>query len=63
MLSFTWKKHVHELAIGGTGAHVLDLCVGQAEAMVDPGEHVVAGQVVGRDGRVVHVHCHLEQKI
>ena len=57
----TWEQHVHELAVGGPGAHLLDLGEPGVEAVVDPGQHVVAGQVVRRHGRRVHVHRHPEK--
>jgi len=56
----TGKEHVHELTVGRSGAHLLDLGVGGAEAVVDPGEHVVSGEVVRRHGGAVHVHGHLD---
>ena len=58
----TWKEHIHELAIGSSGRHLLDLGVGCAEAVVDPGEHVVPREVVGRHRRAVHVHRHFGKK-
>ena len=33
----TGKKHVHELAVGGTGSHLLNLAHLGLEAAVDPG--------------------------
>ena len=59
-VTFTWEEHVHELAVGGPGAHLLNLGVPRVEAVVDPGQHIVAREVVrgGRGG--VHVDGHGE---
>ena len=39
----TWEENVHELAVGGAGAHLLDLPDLRLEAAVHPGEHVMPG--------------------
>ena len=36
------EEHVHELAVDGAGAQLLDLGVLSAQAVVDPGQHVVS---------------------
>ena len=58
-LSLTREQHVHELAVGSPGAHLLNLCEPWVQALVDPGQHVVSRQVVRRDrcGVDVHRHC------
>ena len=38
----TWEEYVHELAVGGPGAHLLDLPDLRLQAPVDPGQHVVS---------------------
>ena len=37
------EEHVHELTIDGASAKLLNLGVLGAEAVVDPGQHVVSG--------------------
>ena len=37
----TWEQHVHELAVGRTAAHLLDLPQLGVEAVVNPGQHLV----------------------
>ena len=56
--SLTGEEHVHELAVRGAAAHLLDLGEAGVERLVDPGQHVVPGQVVRRHRRRVHVHRH-----
>lgn len=46
MKSLTWKQHVHELAIGGTRAQLFDFAETALEALVDPGEHIVPGEIL-----------------
>ena len=58
-LDTAWKEHVHELAVDGPGAELLNLDVSGGEAVVDPGQHVVPGEVLGAGAGGVHVHCHL----
>ena len=36
------EEHVHELAVDGSSAQLLDLGVLGAQAIVDPGQHVVS---------------------
>ena len=52
------KQHVHELAVDGPGAELLDLDVSGGEAVVDPGQHVVPGEVVSAGAGSVDVDCH-----
>ena len=37
LILLTRKEHIHELAVGGTGAHLLNLADLGLEAAVDPG--------------------------
>ena len=37
LVLLTGKEHVHELAVGGTGSHLLNLAHLGLEAAVDPG--------------------------
>ena len=38
----TWEEEVHELAVGGPGAEVLDLGQAAGEAGVEPGQQLVS---------------------
>ena len=38
------KEHVHELTVGGTAAHLLDLGQLRVQAVVHPGQHLVSEQ-------------------
>ena len=58
-LDAAWEEHVHELAVDGPGAELLDLDVPRVEGVVDPGQHVVPGEVLGAGAGGVHVHGHL----
>ena len=40
----TWEEHVHELAVGGSGAHLLYLGHLSVQAFVDPGQHLMPGK-------------------
>ena len=40
--SLTGEEHVHELAVRGAAAHLLDLGEARVERLVDPGQHVVS---------------------
>ena len=48
------EEHVHELAVDGARAQLLDLGVLGAQAIVDPGQHVVSEG--GKSGLNVIVH-------
>ena len=37
LILLTRKEHIHELAVGGTGAHLLNLADLGLEAAIDPG--------------------------
>lgn len=52
------EQHVHELAVGRSGAQLLYLAEATGQAVVHPGQHVVSGQVLRRHVRRVHVHRH-----
>ena len=58
-LNTAWEKHVHELAVDGPSAELLDLDVPGGETVVDPGQHVVSREVVSAGAGSVHVDCHL----
>ena len=58
MKELTGEQHVHELAVGRPRAHLLNLGEARVERVVDPGEHVVTGEVVRRHRRRVYVHRH-----
>ena len=42
----TWEEEVHELAVGGPGAEMLDLGQAAGEAGVEPGQQLVSAAAV-----------------
>lgn len=40
--NFTWKKHVHELTVGSSTAHFLNLDKLGVETVIDPGQHLMS---------------------
>ncbi|MPC28658.1 hypothetical protein E2C01_021869 [Portunus trituberculatus] len=55
----TREEHVYELAVGRTGAQLLNLDKVGLEAIIDPVQHIMATQVFSRCtcGKYVHCHC------
>ena len=39
----TREEHIHELAVGGPGAHLLYLGHLRVQAVIQPGQHLVSG--------------------
>ena len=57
-LVFTWEEHVHQLTVSRPSAQLLNLRYLGLEVGVDPGQHLVPGEILIGDGGVEHVHSH-----
>ena len=60
LAGLTWEEHVHHLTVGGPRAELLHLPDVGLEVGVDPGEHLVPGEVLVGHGGVEHVDSHAE---
>lgn len=52
------KEHVHELAVSGARAQLLNLCEIGLQTLIYPQQHIMPGQIVRRHVSRIHVHCH-----
>ena len=57
-LVFTWEEHVHQLTVGGPSPELLHLPYLGLEVGVDPGQHLVPGEILIGDGGVEHIDGH-----
>ena len=55
---FTWKEHVHQLTVGGPGPELLHLGYLGLEVGVDPGQHLVPGEILIGHRGVEHIDGH-----
>merc|ERR1719192_2305853 len=59
-LNASWKEHVHELAVGSPSAQLLNFGKLGLNTVVDPGQHVVSGEVLRGPASGVNVNRHLK---
>ena len=58
MKYFTREEHVHHLTVGGPSAKLLHLPYLGLEVAIDPGQHLVPGEILIGDGGVEYIDCH-----
>ena len=58
LVRFTWEEHVHHLTVGRPSAQLLHLGYLGLEVGVDPGQHLVPGEILIGHRGVEHIDGH-----
>ena len=58
----TGEKHIHELAISCTRTQFFHFTIRCLQAVIDPGQHLMSGEILIGHRCVVYIHCHFPER-